>query len=358
MFVKFYRMIQRRRVSPGFLPVVVVVAVLIVGSGDVQAKMRPVTSPAIITASASDSSSMQTTDEQVVNAVYIPASTPETAQIQTDMGLMEVGTIDIYPRPPIELAPRDMSGLATSVQQLIASSGASVGVTVVELGGFDPSVLSVNGGEVFTAASTYKLAALMLEAQNIAAGKTDPNGVVCYQESDYEDGWFADYADGMCYTRNELALRAGTYSDNTAGHMLVRDVGGAGVLNAWAASHGATSSNFFDGNTTTSADLAALWLAEVRGNLGGEAAQAWLYPFLMNTRTERGVPAGTAGVAVVHKTGTIDLVDNDAALVTAGPDGAYIVVVMTDGLGGSEGWQLIAGISASVSQFETARAAP
>jgi hypothetical protein len=60
----------------------------------------------------------------------------------------------------------------------------------------------------------------------------------------------------------------------------------------------------------------------------------------------------------VHKTGTIDLVDNDAALVTAGPDGAYIVVVMTDGLGGSEGWQLIAGISASVSQFETARAAP
>jgi beta-lactamase class A len=301
---------------------------------------------------------MQTTDEQVVNAVYIPASTPETAQIQTDMGLMEVGTIDIYPRPPIELAPRDMSGLATSVQQLIASSGASVGVTVVELGGFDPSVLSVNGGEVFTAASTYKLAALMLEAQNIAAGTTDPNGVVCYQESDYEDGWFADYADGMCYTRNELALRAGTYSDNTAGHMLVRDVGGAGVLNAWAASHGATSSNFFDGNTTTSADLAALWLAEVQGNLGGEAAQAWLYPFLMNTRTERGVPAGTAGVAVVHKTGTIDLVDNDAALVTAGPDGAYIVVVMTDGLGGSEGWQLIAGISASVSQFETARAAP
>ena len=357
MVVNLYRMIQPRRISPGFLPVVVMVAVLTVGSGDVQARLRPVTSPAIITASASDSSSTQTTDEQVVPALYVPASTPETAQIQTDMGLIEVGTIDIYPRPAVELLPRDMSGLATSVQQLIASSGASVGVTVVELGGLDPSVLSVNGGGVFTAASTYKLAALMLEAQNIAAGTTDPNGVVCYQESDYEDGWFADYADGMCYTRNELALRAGTYSDNTAGHMLVRDVGGAGVLNAWAASHGATSSNFFDGNTTTSADLASLWLAEAQGNLGGAAAQAWLYPFLMNTRTENGVPAGVAGVAVVHKTGTIDQVENDAALVTDGPDGAYIVVVMTDGLGGSDGWQLIAGISASVGQFEAARAA-
>jgi beta-lactamase class A len=356
MSVNLYRMIERRRISPGFLPVVVIVVVLFVGSGDVQARLRPVASPAIITAAASDSSSTQATDGQVVNALYVPAvSAPETVSTQVDMGPMELGTIDINPKTPIAVAPRDTSSLAASVQQLIGSSGASVGVTVVELSGADPTVWSLNGGGVFTAASTYKLAALMLEAQNIAAGKTDPNGYVCYQESDYEDGWFADYAEGLCYTRNELALRAGTYSDNTAGHMLVRDVGGAGVLNAWAASLGATSSNFFDGNTTTSADLASLWIAETRGNLGGEAAQAWLYPFLMNTRTESGVPAGVAGVAVVHKTGTIDQVENDAAYVTNGPDGAYIVVVMTDGLGGQEGWQLIAGISASVSQYEAAR---
>jgi beta-lactamase class A len=356
MDVNFYRMIERRRISPGFLPVVLTVAVLVVGSGDVQARLRPVASAAIMTASASDSTSTQTSEGQIVNAVYVPsASALETVATQVDMGPLEIGTIDINPKTPVAAAPRDTSSLAASVQQLIASSGASVGVTVIELGGADPTVWSVNGSEVFTAASTYKLAALMLEAQSIAAGKTDPNGVVCYQESDYEDGWFADYAEGICYTRNELALRAGTYSDNTAGHMLVRDVGGAGVLNAWAASLGATSSNFFDGNTTTSADLAALWIAETRGNLGGEAAQAWLYPFLMNTRTESGIPAGVAGVTVVHKTGTIDLVENDAAYITNGPDGAYIVVVMTDGLGGQEGWQLIAGISASVSQYETAR---
>jgi beta-lactamase class A len=59
----------------------------------------------------------------------------------------------------------------------------------------------------------------------------------------------------------------------------------------------------------------------------------------------------------VHKTGTIDQVDNDAALVTNGPRGPYVLVVMTDGLGGPAGWQLIAGISASVSRFEAARAA-
>jgi len=253
------------------------------------------------------------------------------------------------------VVPRGVGGLAITIQQLIAASGASAGVKVIELGGADPFAWSVNAEEVFTAASTYKLAALMLEADNVAAGKVDPNGYVCFQDGDYEAGWFDDYLEGACFTRNELAVRAGTYSDNTAGHMLVRDVGGAAVLNAWAASGGATSSDFFDANTTTAADLASLWAAEAGGDLGGAAAQAWLYPVLTNTRTESGVPAGVGGATVVHKTGTIDLVDNDAALVTSSPGGSYVIVVMTDGLGGAEGWQLIAGISAAVWQFEASR---
>jgi beta-lactamase class A len=256
---------------------------------------------------------------------------------------------------PIPTVSRDVTPLSTAVDALVSASGGTAGVTLIELAGADPVSWSVDGDDVFTAASTYKLAALMLEAENVAEAKTDPNGAVCFEPDDYEAGWFDDYEVGVCFNRNELAVRAGIYSDNTAGHMLVRDVGGAAVLNAWAASIGATSSQFFDGNTTTSLDLAVLWDAEAQGDLGGAAAQAWLYPMLTNTRTESGVPAGVSGVTVVHKTGTIDLVDNDAALVTSGPDGAYVLVVMTDGLGGTAGWQLIAGISATVWQFEMAR---
>ena len=58
----------------------------------------------------------------------------------------------------------------------------------------------------------------------------------------------------------------------------------------------------------------------------------------------------------MHKTGTIDQVDNDAALVLSGPNGAYVLTVMTDGLGGAEGWQLISSISSAVWSFEAARA--
>lgn len=256
-----------------------------------------------------------------------------------------------------QLVARSPMKLTSAVLPIIDASGGSVGIELIELGGSSPLVWNYHGTEVFTAASTYKLAALMLEAQNIAGGQVDPNGLVCYQDDDSEDGWFADYADGMCYTRTELAQRAGRYSDNTAGHMLVRDVGGPDALNAWATAVGTKDSVLFTDNKTTAADLATLWAAEAKGTLGGAAAQAWLYPVLTGTATEAGVPAGVAGKStVVHKTGQIDQVVNDAALVTAGPNGAYVLVVMTDGIGGDAAWQLISSVSSDVWTFEAARA--
>lgn len=323
-------MVARRRRPIRLMAVTAIVVVVALGAVDVEAKQRASTAPALDAYSTSDATAIQAAS-------------------------VGIGSF-ISTLVPLVAAPRAIVALPIALQAVIASSGASVGVTLVELGGTEPAAWSVNGAEVFTAASTYKLAALMLEAQNIAAGKTNPNGFVCYQADDYESGWFDDYADGSCFTRNELARRAGKYSDNTAGRMLVRDVGGAGALTAWAASLGATSSAFLDGNRTTSADLAALWTAEAQGELGGAPAEAWLYPLLTKTRTEGGVPAGVGGgVTVVHKTGTIDAVDNDAALVTSGPVGPYVLVVMTDGLGGAQGWQLIASISATVRQFEASR---
>jgi beta-lactamase class A len=256
-----------------------------------------------------------------------------------------------------QLVERSPMALTATIEPLVAGSGGSVGIALIELGGSSPLAWSYNGNQVFSAASTYKLAALMLEAENIALGATDPNGVVCYEDADYEAGWFDDYADGVCYTRTELARRAGLYSDNTAGHMLVRDVGGADALNAWATSVGARESVLFTDNTTSASDLATLWAAEAKGTLGGPAAQAWLYPVLTGTVTEAGVPAGVQGrSAVVHKTGTIDQVENDAALVAVGPNGPYVLVVMTDGLGGDAGWQLIASVASDTWSFEAARA--
>src|SRR5438132_12065788 len=125
--------------------------------------------------------------------------------------------------------------------------------------------------------------------------------------------------------------------------MLVRDLGGAAALNAWAASVGAATSVFFTDNTTSASDLAVLWADEAKGKLGGAAAQAWLYPLLVGTATEAGIPAGVAARSVVvHKTLDLDVEEKDADLVESRPNGAYVLNVMTECVGGEVGVPTIA----------------
>jgi len=266
------------------------------------------------------------------------------------------------PTPPPAPAPAatpthpSFNSLSQSVAKIVAGSGGQVGVSVIELGGSLPTTWSSGGATQMDAASTYKLPALMYEAQLFAENKLDPAGSVCYTDADWEDGWFGDYVVGDCYSRAELANRAGIYSDNTAGHMLVRDLGGAGALNSYAASLGALDSSFYDVNQTTSDDLARLLAAEATGKAGGAQAQAWLYPNLSNSKYETGIPAGVpAGTAVFHKTGEFDPEVNDAAIVSGGKNGPYVITVMTDGPGGDTAWSVIEQISAAVWAYEAAR---
>jgi beta-lactamase class A len=227
---------------------------------------------------------------------------------------------------------------------------------LIELGGSTPGTWSSNGDQQFTAASTYKLPLLMAEADGIANGRFGANDQLCFQDGDWEDGYFGDYGGGSCYTRMDLMTRVGQFSDNTAAHILVRYLGGPDALNAYAQAHGARASVFFDPNVTTSSDLARLWASEASGQAGGRGAQQILYPLLTHTHWESGAPAGVPGSAtVVHKVGMIDAVDNDAALVIGGPKGNYILVVCTDGVGGDAGWALIAQINAKVWAYEASR---
>jgi len=249
-------------------------------------------------------------------------------------------------QPPLS---RSFSGLQTRVDALLQSAGAEGGVSLIELGGGQS--WSLNGDEPFGAASTYKLPLLMKEAQAVVAGSARKSDMLCYEPDDWEDGWFTDYESGACFTRAELHRRVGTYSDNTAAHILVRANGGGDALNAYARAHGATESEFWDPNVTTSADLARLWRNEATGRAGGAAAQRYLYPLLTDTEFEDGIPAGTPGEGrVAHKVGILDGVLNDAGLVVNGPRGAYVLTICTEG--GS--WSLVAAVARAVAQFEAA----
>jgi beta-lactamase class A len=251
------------------------------------------------------------------------------------------------------MPPGPDTRLLSQLQAVVAGTRARVGVAVVDLRGAQPRRTELNAGVTFVAASTYKLVALMASAERIAAGSMRAGDRLCFRSGQAEAGWFKDYAPGRCFSRQTLAARAGQYSDNTAGHMLVDSLGGGRVLNAYARSHGAGHSSFYYPNRTTAGDLASLLTAEARGQAGGQVAQQWLYPLLTRTAFEEGIPAGIPGSArVVHKVGWIDSTVNDAALVTA-PGASYVLAVTTDGLGGDAGWDLIARISAVVWRYET-----
>jgi beta-lactamase class A len=261
------------------------------------------------------------------------------------------------PPPPVTtvLAPSAADQLRNDLASLAAHSGGRVGISLQELSGPRRTSLSLNGGQTFYAASAYKLPLLMAEAQQIAAGRVSRSDVLCYDPSDGEDGWFTDYDIGSCFSRQDLAVRAGRYSDNTAAHILVRYLGGPDALNAFAQSIGMGSSALWIPNTTTPDDLAQAWINEALGRLGAGPAQQWLYPLLTRTASEQGIPAGVPpSVRVVHKVGTLNGTENDSAYVTAGRI-AYVLSVAVDGPDETTGFAVIAQISARIWQYEQGR---
>jgi beta-lactamase class A len=280
-----------------------------------------------------------------------------SAAMRRQQGQLAAAEPAAIPAPPVTtvLSASALDQLESDLETIATRSGANVGISLQELSGPRRNTVSLNGNQSFYAASTYKLPLLMAEAQQLASGQASPSDVLCFDPSDAEDGWFTDYADGSCFTRDELVTRAGRYSDNTAAHILVRYLGGPDALNSYAKSIGMTESALWIPNTTTPDDLTAAWVNEALGRLGGPAAQRWLFPVLTHTANEEGIPAGLpAAATVVHKVGTMYGTENDAAYVVDGPV-SYVLSVSVDGLDEAEGWSVIAQISARIWHYEVSR---
>jgi beta-lactamase class A len=280
-----------------------------------------------------------------------------SAAVSRQQGQLAHPVPSASPAPPVTTVPATSAfdQLRSELAAIAERSGARVGISLQELSGPRRNTLSLNGNQSFYAASAYKVPLLMAEAQQIAFGEAKGSDLLCFDPDDAEDGWFDDYDPGSCFTRDQLALRTGRYSDNTAAHILVRYLGGADALNGYAKSIGMTASALWVPNTTTTDDLTAAWVDEALGRLGGGAAQAWLFPLLTHTVNEHGIPAGLpASATVVHKIGTMNGTENDSASIVSGRT-SYVLSVAVDGIDESVGWSLIAQISGRIWQYESSR---
>ena len=325
-------------------------------SGHVNANVKAVSPPRATAAGPSRSTSPAA---QVPAPAAAPGASPSSPPAVGHPLAPASATADAS-APATAPAPspsaRSFDQLQGAVAAITAASGARVAVSLIELGGANPGAWNSGGDEQFVAASTYKLPLLIEQSQQLAAGAVSGSDQLCFEEGDWEDGWYGDYAPGQCFSRDELTTRVAHASDNTAAHILVRYAGGGDELNAFARAHGASESAFYDPNTTTANDLARLMAAAQRGDSGGPAAWQWLAPLLTHTNFEAGIPAGVgAPASVAHKIGEFGATVNDVGLVTGAAGGAYVLAVTTDGAGGDAGFSLLAQISASVWQFENGR---
>jgi beta-lactamase class A len=294
----------------------------------------------------------------VGTAAYASQSvTPLPAAVVRPQGQLAHPAPYATPAPPVTtvLGTSAFDQLRSDLEAIASQSGARTYISLQELSGPRRNTLSLNGHQSFYAASAYKVPLLMAEAQQIASGRARGSDVLCFDADDAEDGWFDDYDAGSCFTRDELALRAGRYSDNTAAQILVRYLGGPDALNNYAKSIGMTASALWEPNTTTADDLTAAWVNEVLGRLGGSPAQRWLFPLLTHTVSEHGIPKGLpASATVVHKVGTMYGTENDSAYIVSGRT-VYVLTVAVDGVDENSGWSLIARISARIWQYESSR---
>lgn len=142
----------------------------------------------------------------------------------------------------------------------------------------------------------------------------------------------------------ELLRRMITYSDNDAWEILARKLGGGSytagmnkVTKTAAAAGFADTGQFFEGNhknyNFTSVNDCGTYLHRV---LAGELVSAEysekILEYLKKQQVRYKIPAGVPeGVAVANKTGELEYMQGDAAIVFA-PSGPYILVIAADNL--------------------------
>lgn len=218
---------------------------------------------------------------------------------------------------------------------------ARLGVFAVDL--VSGTVTGYRANEPFAFCSTFKVYAAGALLAEVDAGRLAPTDVRTILESDKVPDSAVDWAPGSSVTLAELCEAALTRSDNTAGNLLIREVGGTAALTDFARTLGDetfrldrtepdlnTAIPGDDRDTVTPASLAAGYRSLLTGDALTAPSRDRLLHWMGGTRTsDTRFRAGVdAGWTTADKTGTGSYgVSNDAGLLV-GPDGRRILLVV------------------------------
>jgi beta-lactamase class A len=199
-----------------------------------------------------------------------------------------------------------------------------------------------------------------VEVHNAFASAADGSPFSLRQEEDQDDGTWARIG-GTCSLRT-LAEHALVKSGNLATNLLLEQVGADEVAQVLADAGCSTATAVRRGiedlaaaeaginNLVTAEDLGRVLVGVADRTLASEASCAEIEAVLSRQEHRDGIPAGLPeGTHVANKTGWVEGIAHDMALVR--PDGRppYVLVVLTTvDLPEQEGQALIAGVSRTV----------
>lgn len=239
----------------------------------------------------------------------------------------------------------DTSGLLADLGSLEQTSGVSIGLYAEDV--VTGRAVSHRAADPFPMCSLFKVLAVAaaMRAHPPYDGDYWQTGILFTPDDLVVDSPVTSATTTWVMTPSELADAALRYSDNTAGNLLLRELGGPGSVTELARSLGATSTRLDRWepelneatpgdarDTTTPGDVALLYrqllVDDTLGMLGQARLRDWM---LRNTTSGKRLRAATGvGTEVADKTGAGAYgVVNDAGVVWRADGHPVVVAVLT-----------------------------
>jgi beta-lactamase class A len=242
-----------------------------------------------------------------------------------------------------QAAPAPFEGLEADLAALETESGGRLGVAVLHTG--SRGIVGHRADERFPMCSTFKLLASAAVLRGVEQGKETLDRRVKFAASDIvaNSAVTKDHAGGEGMTMAELCQAAMTFSDNTAGNLILASLGGTQALTEFAQSLGdpvtrldriepdlneALPGDLRD--TTTPAAMLKNIEALVLGNALSEPSKVLLTGWLVGNKTgdarlRAGLPAGWR---VGDKTGSGEHGTTNDVGITWPPQSAPVLIAV------------------------------
>jgi len=269
-----------------------------------------------------------------------PKPTPATPELVPTVHLPEVRSLEYLsadlPVPPLPatFAPsQEDPALVTLIGTALSGYDGEYSVVVWNLE--DGRSASINQGQVYYAASLYKLALLLEAYRQRDAGEVDFAELLTldeeYVEYDFGTLKYLELEEGDMLTVAD-ALKAMIIVSDTPTAVMIQDVVNPVRVEQTLRSLGIDDMSVLTSELpTTAGDMVLLMAAVAAGAEVTEESRREMLALLLQETIRGGIPSGVPpNVAVAHKTGNFTNATHDVALVW-GPAGPYIIAVLSDG---------------------------